>query len=106
MNAETQLDRTYEKTVPSTNRPKNIFASKTVWGVIFTTVAAIAPIIGKDVDQFRSNQSVNYGQDIAQVIVIICGAAATICGRVDAKDPVYTPDWLPGPNKSDLDSKK
>nr|MBW4683222.1 hypothetical protein [Microcoleus vaginatus WJT46-NPBG5] len=29
----------------STHKAKSIFASKTFWGVVFTTVAAIAPIL-------------------------------------------------------------
>ncbi len=95
MNAETQL-----------NDAKNVFTSKTVWGIVFTAVAAIAPIVGKDIDQSRTNQQpVNYGQDVAQIIVIISGAAATICGRIDAKGSIYTPNWLPGPNKSDFQPK-
>ena len=105
MNSRTQLAQNSDKSMLSTSDAKSVFTSKTVWGIIFTAIAAIAPIIGKDVDLFTSHQHVNYGQDIAQVIVIICGAAATISGRVDAKDAIYTPNWLPGPNKSDLEPK-
>ena len=106
MNAETQLDKSSEKVAyVRSNDAKNVFISKTVWGIVFTTVAAIAPIVGKDIDQSRNNQPVNYGQDVAQIIVIISGAAATICGRIDAKGSIYTPNWLPGPNKSDFQPK-
>ena len=106
MNAETQLDTNSDKSKLSSLTPKSVFTSRTVWGIVFTAIAAIAPIVGKDVDQFRNNKPVDYGQDIAQVIVIVCGAAATICGRVDAKDSLYTPNWMPGPNKSDLEPKQ
>ena len=88
---------------PNISKAKSIFTSRTVWSIVFTTVAAIAPIVGKDVDLFINKQAVNYGQDLAQVIVILCGAAATINGRIEAKGSIYTPDWLPGPNKADVE---
>jgi hypothetical protein len=37
-------------------------------------------------------------KDVAQIVVILCGAASAIIGRVDAGS-VYTPKCLPGPNK-------
>jgi hypothetical protein len=72
---------------------KSIFASKTFWGVVFTAVAAIAPILGEKIDdnQFKA-------KDMAQIVVILCGAASAVVGRVDAGS-VYTPKFLPGPNK-------
>jgi hypothetical protein len=73
---------------------KSIFASKTFWGVVFTAVAAIAPIVGEKVDSPSGFQA----KDAAQVVVILCGAASAIIGRVDAGS-VYTPKFLPGPNK-------
>jgi hypothetical protein len=73
---------------------KSIFVSKTFWGVVFTAVAAIAPIIGEKVDSPSGFQA----KDAAQIVVILCGAASAIIGRVDAGS-VYTPKFLPGPNK-------
>jgi hypothetical protein len=72
---------------------KSIFASKTFWGIVFTAVAAIAPTVGEKIDahQFQA-------KDAAQIVVILCGAASAIIGRVDAGS-VYTPKFLPGPNK-------
>ncbi|MDF5733019.1 MAG: hypothetical protein PUP92_34770 [Rhizonema sp. PD38] len=105
MTTKTPQPQNSDLQVSNVSKAKSIFTSRTVWSIVFTTVAAIAPIIGKDVDQFINKQPVNYGQDIAQVIVILCGAAATISGRVEAKDPIYTPDWLPGPNKADVEEK-
>ncbi|MEM6403305.1 MAG: hypothetical protein AAF757_24265, partial [Cyanobacteria bacterium P01_D01_bin.116] len=83
------------------------FGSKTFWGVVFTSTAAIAPIVGNNVDTVMQNKKepVNYGQDAAQIVVIICGAAASIMGRVEAKSAVYTPKWMPGPNIKDFDSE-
>jgi hypothetical protein len=72
---------------------KSIFASKTFWGVVFTAVAAIAPIVGEKIDSHTFQ-----AKDAAQIVVILCGAASAIIGRVDAGS-VYTPKFLPGPNK-------
>jgi uncharacterized membrane protein (DUF441 family) len=73
---------------------KSIFASKTFWGIVFTAVAAIAPIVGEKIDSPEGFQA----KDAAQIVVILCGAASAIIGRVDAGS-VYTPKFLPGPNK-------
>jgi hypothetical protein len=75
---------------------KSIFVSKTFWGVVFTAIAAIAPIVGDKIDahEFKA-------KDAAQIIVILCGAASAIAGRVDAGS-VYTPKGCMGPNKSDF----
>ena len=83
---------------------KSIFGSKTFWGVVFTSTAAIAPIVGNNVDIIVQNkpEPVNYGEDAAQIVVIVCGAAASIVGRVEAKSSVYTPKWMPGPNNDDI----
>ena len=84
---------------------KSLFGSKTFWGVVFTSTAAIAPILGTNVDKVMegNHKDVNYGQDAAQIVVIVCGAAASIVGRVEAKSPVYTPKWMPGPSDTDFD---
>ena len=82
---------------------KSIFGSKTFWGVVFTSTAAIAPIIGNNVDTIvQKDGTVDYGKDAAQIVVIVCGAAASIMGRVEAKSSVYTPKWMPGPNNDDI----
>ena len=86
---------------------KSLFGSKTFWGILFTSMAAIAPIVGKDIDKtLKQKEPVNYGEDAAQVVVIVCGAAASIVGRVEAKSPIYTPKWMPGPNDTDLSSSE
>ena len=83
---------------------KSLFGSKTFWGVVFTSTAAIAPIVGNNIDTIVQEKDVpvNYGQDAAQIVVIICGSAASIMGRVEAKSPVYTPQWMPGPSEKDF----
>lgn len=87
---------------------KSLFGSKTFWGILFTTTAAIAPIVGNNVDIILQNKEepVNYGEDAAQIVVIVCGAAASIVGRVEAKSPIYTPKWMPGPSDTDFDSEE
>jgi hypothetical protein len=73
---------------------KSIFVSKTFWGIVFTAVAAIAPAVAEKIDTKEKFQA----KDAAQIVVILCGAASAIIGRVDAGS-VYTPKYLPGPNK-------
>lgn len=73
---------------------KSIFASKTFWGIAFTAVAAIAPMVGTKIDSKQAFKAT----DVAQIVVILCGAATAIIGRVDAGS-VHTPKYLPGPNK-------
>ncbi|MDY6901389.1 MAG: hypothetical protein SWZ49_25430 [Cyanobacteriota bacterium] len=87
---------------------KSLFGSKTFWGVVFTSTAAIAPILGNNVDKIMddNHKDVNYGQDAAQIVVIVCGAAASIVGRVEATSSVYTPKWMPGPSDTDFDSEE
>jgi hypothetical protein len=84
-----------EQSSSSTGQPtsKSIFVSRTVWGIVFTAVAAIAPIVAEKIDN-KSFQA----KDAAQIVVILCGAASAVIGRVDAGS-VYTPKCLPGPNK-------
>ncbi|MEO1430584.1 MAG: hypothetical protein AAFS12_18300 [Cyanobacteria bacterium J06632_19] len=96
-------EQNHQQSKTNNSQRKSIFGSKTFWGVVFTSTAAIAPIIGNNIDIIaqKKDEPVNYGQDAAQIIVIVCGAAASIVGRVEAKSPVYTPKWMPGPNDTD-----
>ncbi|MFB2837301.1 hypothetical protein [Floridanema evergladense] len=77
---------------------KSIFASKTFWGATFTALAAIAPIVGTAVEKHKLTVD-----ETVKIAVILFGTGATVAGRVQAKDSVYTPDCLPGPNKSDVE---
>jgi hypothetical protein len=85
----------------STTKPvaKSIFASKTFWGAVLTLLIAIAPKVGEMID--RRNVD---GASISQLVVLFGTTTLTIMGRIDAKQPLYTPDGLPGPNKSDFQS--
>lgn len=40
--------------------------------------------------------------DNVGLILGISGGAGAIVGRASAVAPVYTPDWLPGPDKKDV----
>lgn len=88
----------FDSSLSPAPQAKSIFASKTFWGATFTAVAAIAPIVGEAVD----NRQI-LGKDVAQIVVILAGAAATVVGRVQADAPVYTPHALPGPDKEDFE---
>ena len=79
---------------------KSIFASRTFWAAVFTAIAAIAPIVGKAVEnrKFTVDATVN-------IVIILCGAGGTVVGRVQAKDSIYTPNGLPGPDRADFPQK-
>jgi len=77
--------------------PKSIFASRTFWGALLTLLVAIAPKVGEMVD----NKKVD-GTSLAQLIVLFGTTTLTIIGRIEAKQPVYTPNGLLGANKSDF----
>lgn len=80
------------------NNAKSIFSSKTFWGAALTAVAAIAPILG---DAVRKHElSV---QHTVNIVIILATTGATVAGRVQAESSIYTPDGLPGPNKSDFE---
>jgi len=89
----------------STNRPiqsdksaaKSIFASRTFWGVALAGVASLVPLATKAIKERKITVD-----DAGQVVLIACGVGTAIVGRVDARSPVYTPNGLPGPNKSDF----
>ena len=80
----------------SSTPAKSLFISKTFWGIVFTTVAAIAPIVGESIDAGKFS-----GSDLSQIVVILCGTGATLVGRVGAGN-VYTPDFMPGPKKEKM----
>jgi|GEM_PF-5779804 hypothetical protein len=80
----------------SSNTAKSLFHSKTFWGIFFATTASIAPILGNAVKEGKLtvDHTVN-------IVIILCGAGGAVAGRVQAKEAIYTPNWAPGPNKSD-----
>ncbi|MEJ6486807.1 hypothetical protein N0Y54_37065 [Nostoc punctiforme UO1] len=89
----------------STNQPiysdkpsaKSIFASKTLWGAVLAGIASLVPLAVKDIKAHEITV-----EDAGQAILILCGVGTAIVGRVNAQAPIYTPDALPGPNKSDF----
>ncbi len=90
----------------STNQPidsdkaaaKSIFASKTFWGAVLAGVASLVPLAVKDIKAHKITVD-----DAGQAVLILCGVGTAIVGRVNAQAPIYTPDALPGPNKSDFE---
>jgi hypothetical protein len=94
-------------TTSAAPQQKSIFHSKTFWGAVLTAVAAIAPAIARNVDKYQHNQPID-PQSVSEIIVILCTTGLTLMGRIDANSsaPVYTPNWAPGPNKSETASSE
>lgn len=85
---------------PNVVRSKSIFQSKTFWGAALTAVAAIAPVIGQNVADYQEKGKVD-PNSVAQIVVILATTGLTIMGRIEANTLVYTPNGLPGRNKSE-----
>lgn len=77
---------------------KSILASTTMWGAVGSLVIGVSSVVGDvfiDKKPFTSN-------DLKTLATLVVTTTITIIGRVNAKETVYTPKLLPGPNKSDL----
>lgn len=77
---------------------KSVLASTTIWGALGSLVIGLSTIVGDvyiDKKDFTSN-------DLKTAVTLLVTVTITIIGRVNAKDSVYTPKILPGPNKEDL----
>ena len=77
---------------------KSIFASRTFWGAVLAGVASLVPLAVKDIKAQKITVD-----DAGQAILILCGVGTAIVGRVNAQASIYTPDGLPGLNKSDFE---
>lgn len=77
---------------------KSLFQSKTVWGAVLTAIAAIAPVVAKNVSDYQNTGKID-PNGVSQIMVVLATTGLTILGRVDASTPVYTPKGLPGPDK-------
>ena len=79
-----------------TPQAKSIFASKSVQGATITLISSLVGIIINCAYQHRTPS-----KDEALVSLgFIVSFSWALVGRTQST-PVYTPDFLPGPNKSD-----
>ncbi|MGF1676792.1 MAG: hypothetical protein ACFCUV_24395 [Rivularia sp. (in: cyanobacteria)] len=85
----------------SSDKPKakSLFASRTFWGAVLAGVASLVPLSVESIKEGEFNID-----DMGQVVLVLCGVGTAIVGRVDAKAQIYTPNALPGPNKSDYEN--
>lgn len=78
---------------------KSLFSSATFWGAIGSLIIGYSSVLGKialDHEKFTS-------QDLELLVTMTVTTIVTVVGRVNAKDSVYTPYLLPGPNKKDFE---
>lgn len=78
-------------------KAKSLFATKTFQGAFLGFMGALAPLI---IPCFYQQRSMNEQEAIALAGLLITFGWALV-GRAQTT-PVYTPDGLPGANKSDF----
>lgn len=78
-------------------RAKSLFKTKTFQGALLSFLAGLAPLVIPCFYQFRG---MNEQEAIALAGLMVTFGWALV-GRTQTS-PVYTPDNLPGPNKSDF----
>lgn len=76
---------------------KSLFSTTSFQGAFLGFMGGLAPLI---IPCFYERRAINQAEAIALAGLIITFSWALI-GRVQTS-PVYTPDSLPGPNKSDF----
>ncbi|NDJ19933.1 hypothetical protein [Myxacorys almedinensis] len=77
---------------------KSVFQSKTFWGAILTAIAAISPVVAENIEEYQTTGKID-PNSVSQVVVVLATTGLTILGRIDATEPLYTPNGMPGANK-------
>jgi len=72
---------------------KSLFASKTFWGATVSLLPAVVPS-AFDIAQGGAN-----AQNVSTIAAALAGYGFTLFGRTQANQAVYTPNWMPGPNR-------
>ncbi len=87
----------------SSPQPKSIFQTQTFWFAVLTALVALAPVLGRDIDDLQQGKKIT-GTAVMEIVGILATTGLTILSRASANnsDPVYTPKYLPGPNKEDV----
>ena len=77
---------------------KSLFTSKTFLAICFTTIAAIAPLVGSAIKDKKLPVD-----NAVQIVLVLTGAGAATVGKAASNNSLtYTPDWMAGLNKSDV----
>ena len=75
---------------------KSFLQSGTIWGIFFTLVIAIGPYVGEAIKEQKLTVDT-----AVKIIGIIAATGLATIKRIEAKDALYTPEWMPGPNEKD-----
>lgn len=78
-------------------RAKNLFATKTFQGAFLGFLGGLAPLV---IPCFYQKRVINQDEAIA-ILGLITTFGWALIGRTQTS-PVFTPNNLPGPNKSDF----
>jgi hypothetical protein len=91
-------------------QPKSLFQSSTFRGAaiaaVITVIAGITPFASSIATRHYPKHRADI-EDVAQIVLVLCSvlgvgsSGMAIAGRVSVGD-IYTPAWMPGPNKEDF----
>lgn len=93
-------------------KPISLFETTTARGAITTGIVSLFIAILPSVDNILQRNYPERKDDISDVIEIVSivggfiavgGTGVALTGRASAKSLVYTPNWLPGYNKNELE---
>jgi hypothetical protein len=74
---------------------KNFFTSKTFWTIVCTVTVAITPKLGQAIEDKKLSAS-----ELISIIGLGAGAGLSLIYAYRENDGFYTPNGLPGRNKS------
>lgn len=78
---------------------KSLFASKTFLAICFTAIASLAPLVGVAIKEKKLTVD-----NAVQIVLVLAGTGTAVVGRAAANGSlVYTPDGVPGMNRSDFE---
>lgn len=87
------------------SQEKSIFDSKTFWSAVSTGVVAISPLVTDMFKELLRTRTIS-PITVLRISILLATTGFTIYGRVTSNTTVYTPEGLPGPNKSQSSQEK
>lgn len=95
-------------------KAKPLFSTTTAKSAVLAMSGTVLIAFAHTVGNIAQRHYPQHKEDVADCLSFVDqiglllglgGGVGAIAGRAAAKDPVYTAEWLPGPNRSDLEEK-